>query len=171
MSSPEDGRAAAHLGHDVVVTGPGIDTRRRWTYFAVGALVFTLVVFGLARWGAEHGNEVRFGFPDKVTGLSLTMPDRAPEARGRDIVAHYDKTGDGMATAVVEWLPATKVAEALDGRASDDKVSCLEAAEVVCATRIKDGTLRVSQRSSDERSVRDFLAEFLAERIKPDRRG
>lgn len=171
MSSPADGRATTHLGHDVVTTGPGVDTRRRWTYFIAGALLFTLVVFGLARWGAEHGNEVRFGFPDRVTGLSLTLPDRAPEARNRDIVTHYDKAGDGLATVVVEWLPATKVAEALDGPVGDGKVSCLEAAEVVCATRVKDGALRVSQRSSDERSVRDFLDEFLAERIKPDRRG
>lgn len=170
-TSDHDARPTAHQRHDVVVTGPGIDPRRRWIALGVAAVVFVAIIFALARWGAEPGNEVRFGFPEKVAGLALTKPDRAPEARNREVLTHYDRTGDGVATLVVEWLPGATVEESLGAPAGEGEIHCVESAEVICVTELGDGSVRASQRSSDERSVRDLLAEFLDERVEPDRRG
>ncbi len=132
--------------------------------------MFLVVIFVLSRWGAEHGNEVRFGFPDKVQGVKLTMPDRAPEARDRDIETHYDQRGDGRATVVVEWLPGTGIEKALDGSAADDQIPCVTSPEVTCVAKVRDGVIRVTQRSSQERDVREFTQEFLKQRVKPDTR-
>lgn len=171
VTSDSDARAEAHIGHDVVVTGPGVDPRRRWAYLALGVVIFMAAIFGLSRLGAEHGNEVRFGFPDKVEGLRLTKPDRAPEARNKEILTHYDRRGDGLATLVVEWLPSMEVEQAVGAATGDDEITCISAPEVTCATKVRDGVVRVTQRSSDERDVRDFVQSFLAERKEPDSRG
>lgn len=165
-----DSRAATPVDHEVVVTGPGVDPRRRWVYLGIAVLVFMLVVFGLARWGAERGNHVRFGFPEKVEGLALTKPDRTPEARDKEILTHYDQQGGGRATTVVEWLPHATREEALDATVGGEKVTCVEAPEPRCAARVNDGVVRVTRSAGDVREVREFLVMFLAERVPPGRR-
>lgn len=152
------------------MTGPGVDPRRRWVLLGLAALVFVAVVLGLARWGAESGNQVRFGFPEKVQGLALTKPDRAPQARDKEILTHYDERPGGRATTVVEWLPHTTREQALDTTIGGEKVTCVETPEPTCAARINDGVVRVTRSVGDVREIREFVVMFLADRVPPDRR-
>ncbi len=153
------------------MTGPGVDTRRRWILLGVAVVIFLIVLFLLSRVGAERGNEVRFGFPDAVNGMALTKPDRAPEARNRTIVAHYDRRGDGLPTVVVEWLPHQRLDAALDGGEQvADGMRCVRAPQPTCATKVRDGVVRVTQGSSDINEVRHLTQAFLAARVKPDTR-
>lgn len=145
-----------------------------WTVLVVGALVFVVAVFAVSRLGAERGNHARFQFPDRLMGVKILSPDRAPEARGRQVVARYDRRGDGVAGLVVSWLPESELADVVAEPAmfaGEDRIRCAEDDGAVCVFRKRDGWVRVSQSQSPVEQVRRIAEEFLASMKEPDSVG
>ncbi len=139
-----------------------------------GALVFLLVTFVVSRVGAEHGNHARFAFPDRLAGVKILSPDRAPEARGRDIVARYDRRGDGVAGMVVEWLPYADLGDVVADPASlrgEGRIRCDPGPEVLCVYEERDGVLRFTQYDASAAQVRDVAEAFSEAMKKPDSVG
>lgn len=146
--------------------------RETWTKLLVGVALFLVVLFIAVRIGAEHGNQARFGFPDKVDGVRLAEPDRAPEARGRDLYVRYNSGSDDLYSLVVEWLPETTAEEAIgDGPQPtwSGDVGCAATAEgALCLHVFEDGVIRVSQKGADVAAVADRTHAFLDDITIPD---
>lgn len=146
-------------------------SRRMWTTLGIGAALFLAVLFVVTRLGAEEGNEVRFGFPEKVEGIKLVDPDRAPEARGRDITARYNKAGDDLHSLYVEWLPETSIEDAVPWQGSfgeAEGVMCGQRGEAVCLAKVDDGVVRVRQEGLDLDALRTVALSFRDGMKLPD---
>lgn len=146
--------------------------RETWTKLFVGIAVLLVVLFFAVRIGAEHGNQVRFGFPDKVDGIRVVQPDRAPEARGRDLYVRYNSASDDVASLVVEWLPETAPEEVtFDGirPAARGSYACrVLGDDAVCLTTFKDGVIRVSQKRASLDEITERAGSFLKGIKLPD---
>lgn len=139
--------------------------RETWAKLLVGIALFMAALFVAVQFGAEHENTTRFGFPDKVDGIRLAQPDRAPEARGRDLYTRYNSGSDDLYSLVVEWLPETAVTDAVGDATQptwSGDVGCAPTADgAVCFHVFEDGVVRVSQKGADVNEVADRTHSFL----------
>lgn len=143
--------------------------RETWTKLLVGVAIFLVVLFIAVRLGAEHGNQVRFGFPDKVDGVRLAQPDRAPEARGRDLYVRYNSGSDDLASLVVEWLPDADAEGAGSGApASGVSVCHLTDDGASCERTFKDGLIRISQKGASVEELSQRADSFMDGITLPD---
>ncbi len=148
-------------------------TGQPWRWLVIGVAVFLAAVFAVSRVGAEHGNQSRFQFPDRLDGVRILSPDRAPEARAREIVARYDRRGDGVAGMVVAWFPATELEDIVDpGRLHGaEQVRCTQDAEVLCVFAKRDGWVRVTQNDATPAEVRAVADAFRVSVQTPESLG